>query len=93
MSRWITTERLNHRANAAAFIYCIKCEAMLTSADDERGRCTQCDALLPRLRRLLLKVAAGYVDDPGTSDLDDIQPIHAQLDLGDWRLAKSLLRD
>lgn len=81
-----------HSITKTAINYCQRCDAELTEADDQHRRCTQCEARLPRLRQLLVKVAAGYIDDPGTSDLDDEQPIHAELNLGDWRLAKELLR-
>lgn len=77
--------------NIMRYTFCFNCEAKLTSADDEAGCCTQCETRLPRLRQLLLRIVDGYIDDPGTSDLDDEQPIRARLDLGDWRLAKQLL--
>jgi hypothetical protein len=35
-------------------------------------------------------VVAGYDYDPGSSDLDDEQPIHVQMTLGDYRKAKRL---
>jgi len=49
---------------------------------------------LQRLNRILQLVAAAYSDDPGTSDLDDEQPVSAitGLDLGDVRLARRLTR-
>lgn len=49
---------------------------------------------LQRLNRILQLVAAAYSDDPGTSDLDDEQPVSAVrgLDLGDVRLARRLTR-
>lgn len=88
-----SVQATNDQVNAARFLFCSNCQASLSSADDEAGRCTQCDRKLPALRRLLLKIAAAYPDDPGTSDLDDEQPAHdPQLDLGDVRLAWRLLR-
>jgi hypothetical protein len=47
---------------------------------------------MQRLNRILQLVAAAYLDDPGTSDLDDEQPVSAisGLDLGDVRLARML---
>ena len=49
---------------------------------------------LDRLNKMLKKVAAAYDDDPGTSDLDDEQPVASvrNLDLGDVRLARQLTR-
>lgn len=77
---------------AANINHCDDCDALLTSADDEAGCCTQCERPLPRLRRLLLKVAAASTHDPGESDLDDEQPVRTvTLDLGDVRLARRLL--
>jgi hypothetical protein len=50
---------------------------------------------LQRINRILQLVAAAYSDDPGTSDLDDEQPVYAVkgLDLGDVRLARRLTRE
>lgn len=47
---------------------------------------------MQRLNHILQLVAAAYPDDPGTSDLDDEQPVSAitGLDLGDVRLARRL---
>lgn len=70
---------------------CTDCEAMLTSADDEAGMCTQCESKLPRLRRLLHKIAVAHNYDPGETDLNDEQPVAVSLDLGDVRLARGLL--
>jgi hypothetical protein len=49
---------------------------------------------LQRINRILQLVAAAYSDDPGTSDLDDEQPVSTitGLDLGDVRLARRLTR-
>jgi hypothetical protein len=49
---------------------------------------------IQRLNRILQLVAAAYSDDPGTSDLDDEQPVSMikGLDLGDVRLARRLTR-
>lgn len=46
------------------------------------------------LNHILLLVAAAYSDDPGTSDLDDDQPVSSitGLTLGDVRLARRLTR-
>lgn len=72
---------------------CNRCSATLTSADDEMGMCTQCEAKLPALRQLFLKISKAYSDDPGTSDLDDSQPVYdPKLNLGDVRAARSLLQ-
>ena len=47
---------------------------------------------MQRLNRILQLVAAAYSDNPGTSDLDDEQPVSSisGLDLGDVRLARRL---
>lgn len=72
---------------------CKRCSATLTSADDEAGMCTQCDAKLPALRQLFIKIAGAYSDDAGTSDLSDSQPVYdPKLNLGDVRAARSLLQ-
>lgn len=49
---------------------------------------------LQQLNHTLLLIAAAYSDDPGTSDLDDEQPVHpvTALTLGDVRLARRLVR-
>lgn len=49
---------------------------------------------MQRLNHILQLVAAAYSDDPGTSDLDDEQPVSAVtgLTLGDVRLARRLTR-
>jgi hypothetical protein len=39
---------------------------------------------------LLDAVHAGYDYDPGSSDLDDEQPIHVRMTLGDYRRASRL---
>ncbi len=36
---------------------------------------------------VLRAVAAGFASDPGTSDLDNEQPITVRMTLGDWRMA------
>jgi hypothetical protein len=36
---------------------------------------------------LVLAVQGGFVYDPGQSDLDDEQPIHVSMTLGDYRRA------
>lgn len=40
---------------------------------------------------LLGKVRDGFQFDPGTSDLDDEQPIHPCISLGDMRKIRNLL--
>lgn len=40
---------------------------------------------------VLEAVKAGFSEDPGTSDLDDEQPIHVSMTLGDYRAAVRLL--
>jgi len=40
---------------------------------------------------VLESVVSGYVYDPGSSDLDDEQPIHVRMTLGDYRRAARLL--
>lgn len=92
MAQLTRLEQLNLKANAAQFIFCLRCNAELTSADDEMSRCTQCKAKLPPMRRLLIKIGDSYINDPGTSDLDDKQPVSVSMDLGDVRLAWRLLR-
>lgn len=65
--------------------------SVVISTEDEplKGRLT-----LQRLNRMLQLIAAAYSDDPGTSDLDDEQPVSTitGLDLGDVRLARRLTR-
>lgn len=39
------------------------------------------------LRMLSIAVRDGFKADPGTSDLDDEQPIVVRMKLGDWRRA------
>lgn len=45
------------------------------------------------LMALLGKFVDGFKPDPGTSDLDNEQPIHVRVTLGDWRRARALLAD
>lgn len=40
---------------------------------------------------LLKRLLAGFTADPGTSDLDDEQPIHLSILLGDWRKLNGLI--
>ena len=49
---------------------------------------------ISRLNSILLRIAAAYSDDPGTSDLDDEQSVYpvTGLTLGDVRLARRLVR-
>ena len=42
---------------------------------------------------LLEAVHAGYDYDPGSSDLDDEQPIYVRMTLGEYRRASRLLRE
>ncbi len=41
--------------------------------------------------KVLKAVVAGMDEDPGHSDLDNEQPIHVSMTLGDYRRAQSLL--
>jgi len=41
---------------------------------------------------LIQAVCLGYEYNPGSSDLDDEQPIHVSMTLGDYRKAKCLLK-
>lgn len=41
-------------------------------------------------QRLLRAVIDGYPYNPGDSDLDNEQPIHVKMTLGDYRLARAL---
>jgi hypothetical protein len=42
---------------------------------------------------VLNTVCAGFTYDPGHSDLDDEQPIHVRMTLGDYRAAVRLKRE
>ena len=42
---------------------------------------------------ILAELCAGYDYNPGSSDLDDEQPIHVSMTLGGYRRAKRLLRE
>ena len=42
--------------------------------------------------KLLLKVRNAFTYDPGHSDLDNEQPIHISMTLGDWRRIDFFLR-
>lgn len=42
------------------------------------------------LPALLKAVTNGYTYDPGSSDLDDEQPIYVRMTLGDYRKARRL---
>ncbi len=44
-----------------------------------------------RLQRLLIKIAAASVYDPGETDLDDEQSVSLRIDLGDVRMARRLI--
>jgi len=43
------------------------------------------------LRRVLRPFIEGFNYDPGHGDLDNEQPIHITVMLGDWRAARSVL--
>jgi len=45
-----------------------------------------------KLIRLLEKIQAAYVDDPGTADLYDEQPVNVRLTLGDVRFVREIMR-
>ncbi len=47
--------------------------------------------LVPELVTALETFVAGYMSNPGTSDLDDEQPIIMRIYLGDWRKARAAL--
>lgn len=42
---------------------------------------------------LLSAITAGYAYDPGDSDLDDEQPIHVRLTLGEYRRMRRLAHE
>lgn len=46
---------------------------------------------LEQAKALLTKAVAGFQTDPGTSDLDDEQPIHVRMTLGDYRAMERFL--
>lgn len=48
-------------------------------------------ALLKDLRPLVKAVVDGFTPDPGTSDLDNEQPIHVTIPLGQYRRARMFL--
>jgi len=59
----------------------------------ERGAVTadqQLGFLVRDVMPVLVAVAGGYNYDPGSSDLDDEQPIHVRITLGDYRRASRL---
>ena len=43
--------------------------------------------------KLFKVILAGYAYDPGSSDLDDEQPIHVSMTLGDYRRIQRLVRN
>jgi hypothetical protein len=48
---------------------------------------------IQRVNHIFQLIAAAYENDPGTSDLDDEQPVYPiRLTLGDVRLARRLTR-
>lgn len=70
---------------------------MITSVTTKQnGTVTELEGVktMQGLNHILQLVAAAYSDDPGTSDLDDEQPVSvvAGLTLGDVRLARRLTR-
>lgn len=48
-------------------------------------------AAAPEQNEMLTKVLAGFIPDPGTSDLDDEQPINVSMTLGDYRRIQRLM--
>ena len=42
---------------------------------------------------LINSVVQGFTPDPGTSDLDDQQPVHLTIPLGEYRRAVRLLHE
>ncbi len=44
-----------------------------------------------RFHALLEKISKSYSDDPGTSDLDDAQPVGLSITLGEVRLVRQLV--
>lgn len=72
--------------------HCQKCDALLTSADDEEGACTQCGDGLPPLRALLVKIGNSCHESYVYSQESDLRAIQwFDLNLGDVRLARRLL--
>jgi hypothetical protein len=49
------------------------------------------EVLLSRLAQSLRVFVAGFMDDPGTPDLDGEQPIDSRVTLEDWRKARYLI--
>ena len=47
--------------------------------------------LIKRLAQTMQPFINGFTYDPGTSDLDNEQPITVRCELGDWRKARALL--
>jgi hypothetical protein len=45
---------------------------------------------LEELRKLSIAIEKGFISDPGTSDLDDEQPICVWMTLKEYRRAKQL---
>lgn len=48
------------------------------------------ELLARKVSPVLRAVCDGYVYDPGSSDLDDEQPINVRMTLGDYRIASRL---
>lgn len=82
----------NDKANLGRYIYCVRCSGLLTSADDERGACTQCRAQLPPLRQLLVKIA-NYDRLPAQARVGAGYSVDVRLTAADVRLAKELVSD
>jgi hypothetical protein len=55
------------------------------SFDSLSGKVLRCKKERDDALELLKRVAAGYDYNPGDSDLDDEQPIHVSMTLGDYR--------
>ena len=53
----------------------------------------QLECLERDITPLLEAVLGGFIYDPGHSDLDDEQPIHVSMTLGDYRRARRLLHE
>lgn len=53
----------------------------------------QLRVLADNVQPLLDAVVDGYSYDPGSSDLDNEQPIHVRMTLGDYRRASNLLHE
>lgn len=50
----------------------------------------QLNILVRNVLPILRSVVAGFEPDPGTSDLDNEQPLNVRMDLGTYRKARAL---